>query len=83
MSTGNFGTGAWDDGGWQAAKASQLPCGNPSGRADQFNSVLRRHFGSKEGTIAQPAQKRPLAEDDVVKQLKRPAAHSTGQMIFP
>ena len=47
MSTGNFGTGAWDDGGWQAAKASQLPCGNPSGRADQFNSVLRRHFGSK------------------------------------
>lgn len=37
----------------------------------------------KEGTVAQPAQKRPLAEDDVVKQLKRPAAHSTGQMIFP
>lgn len=37
----------------------------------------------KEGTVAQPAQKRPLAEDDVVKQLKRPAVHSTGQMIFP
>lgn len=25
----------------------------------------------KEGTVAQPAQKRPLAEDDVVKQLKK------------
>lgn len=31
----------------------------------------------KEGTVAQPAQKRPLAEDDVVKQLKK-----TGRLIL-
>lgn len=37
----------------------------------------------KEGTIAQPAQKRPLAEDDDRQELKKTGGSSTGQMIFP
>lgn len=37
--------GMMEDGKLQ--KPVSFPCGNPSGRADPFNSVLRRHFGSK------------------------------------
>ena len=73
MSTGNFGTGAWDDGGWQAAKASQLSMRELrfAGEPIHLTASCEGISVQKEGTVAQPAQKRPLAEDDVVKQLKK------------